>query len=143
MVPPPPLASLSSLADRFATILHHRQGPILTPGNQIVIQIIRVFLSVVLGCLYLTTTGCFPWQGTIFPAVFVGRSRLPIFDNDRSFFYLPVRLNLPAVTIALAALLTCSPARDSRSSLVPEPPVIPSWTSLGVKVTGLCDRPLD
>ena len=118
MVPPPPLASLSSLADRFATILHHRQGPILTPGNQIVIQIIRVFLSVVLGCLYLTTTEVF-------------------------YLRFPVRLNLPAVTIALAALLTCSPAWDSRSSLVPEPPVIPSWTSLGVKVTGLCDRPLD
>ena len=118
MVPPPSLASLSSLADRFATILHHRQGPILTPGNQIVIQILWCFLSVVF--------------------------LIPIFTGDRCFYLsFPVRLNLPAVTIALAALLTCSPAWDSRSSLVPEPPVIPSWTSLGVKVTGLCDRPLD
>ena len=35
MVPPTPLASLSLLADRFATIINHRQGPLLTPGPTI------------------------------------------------------------------------------------------------------------
>ena len=44
MVPPTPLASLSSLADRFATIINHWQGPYLTPGNHIVIQNIGCFL---------------------------------------------------------------------------------------------------
>ena len=52
MVPPTPLASLSSLADRFATIINHRQGPYLTPGN----QILGVFCSVVFGFLYLQAT---------------------------------------------------------------------------------------
>ena len=90
MVPPTPLASLSSLADRFATIIHHRQGPYLTPGNQIVIQI----------------PGCFLF----------GRSRNPIFTCDRNqgkfsrfFFYLPPRKARPAPTIALAAALTLGP----------------------------------
>ena len=55
MVPPTPLASLSSLADRFATIIHHRQGPYLTPGY----KISGVFCSVVIGCLYLHATGYF------------------------------------------------------------------------------------
>jgi hypothetical protein len=53
MVPPTPLASLSSLADRFATIINHRQGPYLTPGNQIL--------------------GCFLF----------GRFWIPIFTSDR------------------------------------------------------------
>jgi hypothetical protein len=57
MVPPTPLASLSSLADRFATIIHHRRGPYPTPGNHIVIQN--------LGCCLF------------------GRFRLPIFTCDR------------------------------------------------------------
>ena len=61
MVPPTPLASLSSLADRFATIIHHRQGPYLTPGNHIVIQ----------------NLGCFLF----------GRFRLPIFTCDRIFSF--------------------------------------------------------
>ena len=91
MVPPTPLASLSSLADRFATIIHHRQGPYLTPGNQIFIQNLGCFLS--------------------------GRSRNPIFTCDRNqgnfspgfCFYLPPRKDRPAPTIALAAALTLGP----------------------------------
>jgi hypothetical protein len=35
MVPPTPLASLSSYADRFATIIFHRRGHVLTPGSTI------------------------------------------------------------------------------------------------------------
>ena len=51
MVPPTPLASLSSLADRFATIINHRQGPYLTPGNHSYTN-----SSVVFGFLYLQAT---------------------------------------------------------------------------------------
>ena len=42
MVPPTPLASLSSYADRFATIIYHRQGHVLTPGPTILGLILLV-----------------------------------------------------------------------------------------------------
>ena len=57
-------------------------------------------------------------------------------------FYLPPRKARPAPTIALAAVLTFSPIRDSRTRPELEPSVIPCWMSPGVWLLLLCDRPL-
>ena len=122
MVPPTPLASLSSLADRFATIINHRQGPYLTPGNHsytnsrvFSVEIhFWIFYSVVFEFLY--------------------------FQSDRIFHPRNAR---PPRMIALAAVLTLSPILSSRMSPeLLEPPVIPCWTSPGVGLLRVCDRPL-
>ena len=82
-----------------------------------------VFCSVVRGSLYIHATG-------------IRVKSLGV------LFYLPARNARPAPTIALAAVLTLSPIRDSRTSPELEPSVIPCWMSPGVWLLLLCDRPL-
>ena len=65
MVPPTPLASLSSLADRFATIINHRRGHVLTPGNHCYTNSWLVVVWFLLSrcrsrCRFIT---CFPHVG--------------------------------------------------------------------------------
>ena len=95
-----------------------------------------------------------------------GRFRLPIFTCDRIFsfgeihfsgVFCPVVLGTlylhateitfdylpPIPSKALAVFLTLSPILSSRMSPeLLEPPVIPCWTSPGVGLLLVCDRPL-
>ena len=100
MVPPTPLASLSSLADRFATIIYHRQGPLLTPGPA---NLGLILFWSLLNSYILTTAEWIQHVVTIdrqfralicfirFAPEFVGRFWIPIFDSDRIHFLLGFR----------------------------------------------------
>ena len=142
MVPPTPLASLSSLADRFATIIHHRQGPYLTPGNHIVIQNLGCFLFgrfrlPIFTCDRIFSFGEIHFSGVFCPVVL---GTLYFTCDRNNCFYLHPRNARPPRMIALAAALTLGPICSSRTSLELEPPVIPCWMSPCVGLLLLCDR---
>ena len=127
MVPPPPLASLSSLADRFATILHHRQGPILTPG----------FARSRMNLFIL------PYQFS--RETHRGRRRLGMYSRYQRYPSPSFLHSLPSYSlllpIRLARLCDCLLALFFLSLVPPVPlPVIP--LSAGLSVMLCCSAPL-